>query len=156
MGLKEQLRADLTDAIRSRDELRRSALRMVLTAISKAEVAGKELRTLSDDEVVGVIRSELGKRREAAGIYDDAGRTELANRERDEAEVLAKYLPPELDDHALRAVIAEEVARTSEGGVSGPKAMGAVIKAVRARVGAQAEGSRIAAEVRSALGVPSK
>lgn len=156
MGLKEQLRADLTDSMRSRDELRRSALRMVLTAISKAEVAGKELRTLSDDEVVGVIRSELGKRREAAGIYDDAGRTELANRERAEAKVLAKYLPPELDDQTLRAVIAEEVARSSEGGVSGPKAMGAVIKAVRARVGAQAEGSRIAAEVRSALGVPSK
>jgi uncharacterized protein len=129
---------------------------MVLTAISKAEVAGKELRTLSDDEVVGVIRSELGKRREAAGIYDDAGRAELANRERAEAEALAKYLPPELDDQALRAVIAEEVARTSESGISGPKAMGAVIKAVRARVGAQAEGSRIAAEVRSALGVPSK
>jgi uncharacterized protein YqeY len=155
MGLKERLRADLTDAMRSRDELRRSALRMVLTSISKAEVAGKELRTLSDDEVIGVVRSELGKRTEAAGIYDDAGRAELASRERAEAEVLAQYLPPEMDDDALRAVVAEEVARASGSGVSGPKAMGVVIKAVRGRVGAQAEGGRIAAEVRAALGVPS-
>ena len=151
MGLKDQLRDDLTDAMRSRDELRRATLRMVLTAVSKAEVAGKQLRSLSDDEVVAIIRSELGKRNEAAGIYGDAGRLELAERERAEAEVLAAYLPPELDEQALRAVVAEEVANASGQGVSGPRVMGMVIKAVRARVGAQAEGGRIAAAVKAAL-----
>ncbi len=156
MALKDRLREDLTEAMRKRDELGRAALRMVLTSISKAEVAGQELRTLTDDEVIGVIRSELGKRREAAGIYDDAGRIELANRERAEAEVLAKYLPPELDDGALQAVVAEELRRAAGSGVSGPRAMGPVIKAVRARVGAQAEGGRIAAAVRAALDLPPK
>jgi uncharacterized protein YqeY len=156
MGLKDRLREDLTKAMRSRDELRRAALRMVLTSISKAEVAGRQLRTLSDDEVIRVIRSELGKRTEAAGIYEDAGRNELANRERAEAEALASYLPPELDDDTLKAVVEEEVARASDSGVAGPRAMGVVIKAVRARVGARAEGGRIAGAVRAALESASK
>ena len=150
--LKDRLREDLTAAMRARDEVSKSTLRMLMTAISKAEVAGKEHVELGEEQVIGLVRSELGKRNEAAGIYDRAGRTELAERERSEAAVLSSYLPPELEDAALEAVVAEEVTNVRQAGQDGPRAMGAVIKAVRARVGTQAEGGRIAAAVKKALG----
>lgn len=150
-SLKERIREDLTAAMRARDETVKATLRSVLTSIAKAEVSGKEQTTLSDDQVIGVIRSELGKRREAAEIYDKAGRDELADRERSEAEVLTPYLPAEIDDEALASIVAEEVANVRNNGIDGPRAMGAVIKAVRERVGATAEGGRIAQAVKAAL-----
>lgn len=150
-SLKDRIREDLTTAMRARDETAKSTLRSVLTAISKAEVSGKAQTTLSDDQVIGVIRSELGKRKEAAEIYAGAGREELAARERAEADVLAPYLPAELDDDALAAIVAEEVQNARVAGIEGPRAMGAVIKAVRERVGVRAEGSRIARTVKAAL-----
>ena len=101
--LKEQLRTDLTTAIKARDELRSSTLRMVLTAITNAEVAGKEARELSDDEVVGVLSSEAKKRREAATAFDDGGRAESADKERAEAEVIAHYLPEQLTAEEIAA-----------------------------------------------------
>jgi uncharacterized protein YqeY len=150
-SLKEQLQADLTGAMRERDDLAMATLRMALAAITNAEVAGKEHVALSDDDIVGVLRSEIRKRNDAAGMYADAGRTELAERERGEAGVLARYVPAELDDDALGAIVAEEVARAAADGVTGPKAMGAVVKAVRARVGTNAAGGRIADAVKTAL-----
>lgn len=150
-GLKERIRQDLTSAMRARDEVAKATLRSVLTSISKAEVSGKAQAELDDDQIVGVIRSELKKRREAAGIYSEAGRTELAEQEEAEAEVLSDYLPAELGDEALARIVDEEVEKAQESGFTGLKAMGPVIKAVRDRVGAQAEGSRIAAAVKSAL-----
>ncbi len=150
-SLKERLREDLTAAMRARDEVAKSTLRSVLTAITKAEVAGKQQTTLTDDQVIGVIRSELGKRKEAAEIYDKAGRDELAARERSEIKLLSPYLPAELSDDDLGAIVAEEVLTARENGVEGPRAMGAVIKAVRERVGVHAEGSRIARAVKAAL-----
>ena len=150
-SLKDRLRDDLTAAMRARDEVAKSTLRMVLTSLSKAEVSGKAQSSLSDDQIIGVIRSELGKRKEAAGIFDQAGRAELAARERAEAEVLGSYLPPELDKEALEAIVAEEVSRAKEAGATGPRAMGVVIKAVRARVGTGADGARIAEAVRARL-----
>ena len=152
-SLKDRVREDLTAAMRARDEVAKSTLRSVLTAISKAEVSGKQHSTLSDDQVIGVIRSELGKRKEAAEIYAAAGRDELASRERAEAEVLAPYMPPELSDEDLGDIVAEELAIARKAGVEGPRAMGVVIKAVRERVGARAEGYRISQAVRSALAV---
>jgi len=152
-SLKDRVREDLTAAMRARDEVAKSTLRSVLTAISKAEVSGKQHSTLSDDQVIGVIRSELDKRKEAAEIYATAGRDELASRERAEAEVLAPYMPPELSDEDLEAIVAEELAIARKAGVEGPRAMGVVIKAVRERVGARAEGSRISQAVKSALAV---
>lgn len=152
-SLKDRVREDLTAAMRARDEVAKSTLRSVLTAISKAEVSGKQHSTLSDDQVIGVIRSELGKRKEAAEIYAAAGRDELASRERAEAEVLAPYMPPELSDEDLGDIVAEELAIARKAGVEGPRAMGVVIKAVRERVGARAEGSRISQAVKSALAV---
>ena len=150
-SLKELIREDLTAAMRARDEVAKATLRSVITAISKAEVSGKQQSTLTDDQVIGVIRSELGKRKEAAEIYDKAGRDELASRERSEAGILTSYLPAEIDDVALGAIVVEEVANTRAAGIEGPRAMGAVIKAVRERVGSAAEGGRIAQAVKSAL-----
>lgn len=150
-SLKERIREDLTTAMRARDETAKATLRSVLTSITKAEVSGKEQSTLTDDQVIGVIRSELGKRKEAAEIYDKAGRDELAARERAEADILAPYLPAEIDDESLAAIVAEEVANVRNNGIEGPRAMGAVIKAVRERVGATAEGGRIAQVVKAAL-----
>jgi uncharacterized protein len=149
--LKERIQEDLPVAMRDRDDIAVSTLRMALAAITNAEVAGKEHKTLTDDDIVGVLRSEIRKRSDAATMYADAGRTELARRERGEADVLARYVPAELDDDALGAVVREEVERANTGGVTGPKAMGVVIKAVRERVGSNAAGGRIADAVKAAL-----
>jgi uncharacterized protein YqeY len=150
-SLKERLQADLTSAMRERDDVSVATLRMALAAITNAEVAGKEHVTLGDDDVVNVLRSEMRKRADAAGMYADGGRPELAERERSQADVLSRYVPAELDDEQLHAIVAEEVARAAEAGTTGPKAMGAVIKAVRARVGTNAAGGRIADAVKTAL-----
>jgi len=150
-SLKELIREDLTAAMRAKDETAKATLRSVITAISKAEVSGKQQTTLNDDQVIGVIRSELGKRKEAAEIYDKAGRNELAAQERSEAEILSVYMPEEIGDEALAAIVAEEVANARAVGIEGPRAMGAVIKSVRERVGATAEGSRISQVVKAAL-----
>src|SRR3569623_2548213 len=105
-GLKDRLRSDLTASIKARDELRSSTLRMVLSAITTAEVAGKEARELSDDDVIGVLSTEGKKRREAATAFADAGRTELADKETAEAAVLADYLPQQLDAAAISEIVA--------------------------------------------------
>lgn len=150
--LKSRIQTDITDAIRSGDELSKATLRMALAAIMNAEVAGKEAVVLSDEQVVAVLRSEVKKRLESAQIYQDAGRTELAERERGEVTILERYLPAAMDADALAAIVAEEVAVAAGAGQTGPKAMGAVIKAVRDRVGDGADGSTIAAAVKAALG----
>ena len=147
--LKEQLRADLTSAMKSRDELRTATLRMVLAAVSAEEVAGKEARELTDDEVQAVLRREAKKRREAADAFGAAGRAEQAERERAEGDVLAGYLPAQLDDADLAAIVADVFTRT---GASGMKDMGKVMGAAQAAVAGRAEGSRLAAEVRRQLG----
>ncbi len=147
--LKEHLRADLTAAMKARDELRTATLRMVLAAVSAEEVSGKQARELSDDEVQAVLRREAKKRREAAEAFAGAGRDEQAARERAEETVLAGYLPAQLDDADLAAIVADVITRT---GASGMKDMGRVMGAVQGAVAGRAEGSRLAAEVRSQLG----
>ena len=151
-SLKSRIQNDISDAVRSGDDLLKSTLRMALAAIMNAEVAGKEAVVLTDEQIVAVLRSEVKKRVESAQIYQDAGRTELAERERGEVSILERYLPAAMDPDALAAIVAEEVATASAAGQTGPKAMGAVIKAVRDRVGDGADGSTIAAAVKSALG----
>ena len=147
--LKDRLRADLTSAMKERDELRTATLRMVLAAVSAEEVAGKEARELSDDEVQAVLRREAKKRREAAEAFGSAGRSEQAEREKAEGEVLAGYLPSQLEDADLAAIVADVVTRT---GASGMKDMGKVMGAAQAAVAGRADGSRVAAEVRRQLG----
>jgi uncharacterized protein YqeY len=147
--LKETLRADLTTAMKARDELTTATLRMVLAAVSAEEVAGKEARELSDDEVQAVLRREAKKRREAAEAFASAGRTEQAAREQAEGDVLAGYLPAQLEDADLAAMVADVITKT---GASGRKDMGRVMGAVQGAVAGRAEGSRVAAEVRRQLG----
>jgi uncharacterized protein len=146
---KSRLQSDLTEAIRSRDELVSSTLRLALSAIAYEEVAGKQARELSDDEVLKVVVREAKKRREAAEAFETGGRTESAARERAEGEVLAAYLPAQLSDDELKVIVADAIATT---GASGPQAMGQVMKVVRPKVGDQAEGGRIAAEIKAQLG----
>jgi uncharacterized protein len=147
--LKDQLRADLTTAMRARDETRTRALRMALTSISTEEVSGAVARDLSDDEVIKILTREAKRRREAATAFADAGREEQAAAEVAEERVLAGYLPAQLDDDELAALVAAAIAET---GASGPAGMGQVMKLVTPRVAGRAEGSRVAAQVRSQLG----
>ncbi|MEE1930231.1 GatB/YqeY domain-containing protein [Streptomyces sp. TRM 70351] len=146
--LKARLQDDLTAAMKERDALRSATLRMALTEITKEEVSGKSARELSDDEVTKVLAREAKKRREAAEAFEQGGRAEQARKERDEGEVIAAYLPAQLGDAELRALVAEAVAET---GAEGPKAMGAVMKAVGPKVAGRAEGGRVAAAVKRAL-----
>lgn len=148
-GLKATLQQHLTDAMRAQDKVRAGTLRMVLTAITNEEVAGKEHRELSEDEVLKVVAKEGKKRREAAEAYHGAGREELAAQEEAELAVLEGYLPAQLSDEELA-----EMARVAveETGATDMRGMGQVMKVLQPRVAGRAEGGRIAAAVRQALG----
>ncbi|MEO8107693.1 MAG: GatB/YqeY domain-containing protein [Actinomycetes bacterium] len=148
MSLKQQLHADLTDAMRAQDDVRRSTLRMVLTAITNEEVAGKQARELSDDEVQKVLARELKKRKEAATAFGDAGHPDRASAEMAEATVIEGYLPAQLEDAELARLIATAIADTD---ASSPQAMGQVMKAVQPTVAGRADGGRVAAEVKRQL-----
>lgn len=150
--LKTQLTSDLSAAMKARDETTVSTLRMTLAAIKSAEVAGDEAVELTDDQVTAVLFAEAKKRAEAAEAFETAGRTESAAKERAEAAVIERYLPAALGDDELAAIVAEEAASAAASGLEGGKAMGQVVKAVRARAGAGADGAKIAALVKSALG----
>jgi uncharacterized protein YqeY len=149
--LKETLKTDLTAAMKSGNELAKSTLRMALSAISNAEVAGNEAIELSDDQIIKVLQAESKKRAESAELYEQAGRTDAAAKERAEADILATYLPAAMSVDELASVVAEEVQKAAAAGNSGMKAMGSVVKAVRERVGSSADGSQIADLVKSAL-----
>jgi uncharacterized protein YqeY len=151
MTLKDQLRADLTTAIKARDEVRSSTLRMVLTAITNAEVAGKQARELSDEEVVGVLSSEAKKRREAAVAFADGGRAESAAKEQAEAAVIADYLPEQLSEGEIADLVAAAVEQVGAAG-EGMRAMGKVMGVVQPQVKGRADGGAVAAEVRRQLG----
>jgi uncharacterized protein YqeY len=151
-SFKARLRDDLTASMRARDEVRTATLRMALTSVTLEEVSGKQARELTDDEVMGVLRREAKKRRESAEAYDAAARPELADRERAELAVLETYLPAAMSDDDLAALVATAVEEAKASGAEGPRAMGAVMKLVAPRVGAAAEGGRVAAEVRRQLG----
>jgi uncharacterized protein len=149
MSLKEQLRADMTASMKARDELRTGTLRMVLTAITNEEVAGKTARELSDEEVLKVIAREAKKRREAAEAFDTGNRPALADRERAEEVVLNDYLPTQLSDEEIAAIVNTAIEST---GATTQQEMGQVMKIVQPQVAGKAEGGRIAAEVRKQLG----
>ena len=149
-SLKDTLRSDLTESIRERDELRSSTLRMALTSVTNEEVAGHQARELSDDEVLSILVREAKRRREAASAYDDANRPELAERERAELLVIEGYLPAQLSDEELSALVADAIADT---GAEGPRAMGQVMKVVQPKVAKRADGGRVSAEVRRQLGM---
>jgi len=128
-----------------------STIRMILSAVQVASVAGDEATDLSDAEITAVLRSEAKRRVEAAELYEQAGRAEQATSERGELAVIEKYLPAAMDDAALQAIVDEEIAVAREAGAEGPKAMGQVIKAVKDRAGDGADGGRIAGLVKASL-----
>jgi len=146
--LKDKIRADLTTSMKDRDEVRTRTLRMVLTEISKEEVSGTSSRELDDAEIQRLLSREAKRRREAADAFRDAGRTDQAAAEQAEGEVLAEYLPAQLDDSEITSLVAAAIAET---GAAGQGAMGQVMKAVTPKVAGRAEGARVATEVRRQL-----
>lgn len=151
--LKDRIQADLVAAMKARDDLTRSTLRMVMTAIQTAQVASATARELGDDEVLAVLNREVAKRRDSAEAYTAGRRPELAAKEMAEVEVLQRYLPVALTDEELDALVAEEVTAAADqlGAAPTMKQMGLVIKAVNARVAGRAEGAKVAAKVKAAL-----
>jgi uncharacterized protein len=147
--LKDRLETDLHAAMKARDQLLTGTLRMALTAVRTAEVAGEQARELSDDEVRTVLTKEAKKRRDAATAFADAGRADRAEQERAEEEVLVGYLPAQLSDEDLSAIVAEALAGVD---ATGKSAMGQAMRAAQAAVAGRAEGGRVAAEVRRQLG----
>jgi len=147
-ALKDRLRGDLTEAMKARDEVRTRTLRMALTSITREEVAGQSARELTDDEVISVLTREAKRRREASEAFAAAGRDEQAAAERAEGVVLDGYLPAQLSDEELAAMVADVIDET---GASGMAAMGQVMRAVTPRVAGRADGARVAAEVRRRL-----
>jgi uncharacterized protein YqeY len=150
-ALKDRLRSDLTTSMKARDEIRSSTLRMVLTAITNAEVAGKEARELSDDDIVGVLSTEAKKRREAATAFADGGRQAMADKELAEAAVIADYLPEQLGPEEIDTLVAATIAELGVAG-DGMKAMGKVMGVLTPQVRGRADGGAVAAEVKRQLG----
>ena len=148
MSIKESLRSDLTEAIRGRDEITSGTIRMVLTAITNEEVAGKEARVLSDEEVITVLAREAKKRREAAEAFESAGRSDRAALEKAEGEVIGRYLPAQLSVDEIKKMIANAIAST---GAAGPGDMGKVMGAVKALIAGKADGSIVSNLVKEAL-----
>jgi len=146
--LKSTLRVDLHASMRERDQVRSATLRMALTAIANEEVSGTSARELSDDEVLKVLAKEAKKRREAATAYREAKRPELAAKEEAELTLLEAYLPAQLSDTELKALVARVLEET---GATGMPQLGQVMKAASALVAGRAEGGRVAAIVKSAL-----
>jgi uncharacterized protein YqeY len=147
--LKDLLTTEMRQAMKARDELTTSTLRLALTAVGNAEVAGEQRRVLTDDEVLAVLAKEAKKRREAAVAFADAGRAEQAAKERAEEEILTRYLPRQLDDAELTELVAGALAA---GGFASLKQMGPAMKSAQAAVAGRADGARVAAEVRRQLG----
>lgn len=148
MGLKERLREDLTEAIRSRDEITSGTIRMVLSAITNEEVSGKSARELTDAEVITVLSREAKKRREAAEAFDAGDRAEKATLERAEGEVIARYLPAQLSEAELAQMIKDAIAET---GAAGPAGMGLVMKVLSPKIAGRADGATVSSAVKAAL-----
>ena len=148
MGLKEKLQADLTDAIRSRNEVVSGTVRMLLAAITNEEVAGKAAKVLTDAEIITVLSREAKKRREAVEAYTQAKRDDLASKERAEAAVIANYLPAQLTEDEIKKLIQEAI---NETGASGPAGMGLVMKVLQPKIAGKADGGLVSGLVKAAL-----
>jgi len=148
MGLKEKLQSDLTDAIRSKDGVKSGTIRMLLAAITNEEVAGKSAKVLSDAEVITVLSREAKKRREAVDAYTNAKRDDLANKEKEEAAVIALYLPEQLSEADIKKLITDAIAETN---ASGPSGMGLVMKVLQPKIAGKADGGLVSSLVKAAL-----
>ncbi|GAJ80450.1 hypothetical protein NBRGN_027_01060 [Nocardia brasiliensis NBRC 14402] len=151
--LKAQLRTDMTAAMKAKDTLRLSTLRMLLAAIQTAEVAGAEARELSDADVIAVLQKEAKKRSESAEIYTQNGRGELAANEHAEARIIDEYLPTQLSEAEVADLADTAIAQVAEqlGERPGMRQMGQVMKIATALAEGKADGSRISAAVKARL-----
>jgi uncharacterized protein YqeY len=149
MGLKEKLQSDLTDAIRSRTDVKAGTIRMLLAAITTEEVSGKSARVLTDAEIITVLAREAKKRREAVEAYVAAKRTDLADKEKAEGDVIAEYLPAQLSEDEIKKMIADAIAET---GAAGPAGMGQVMKVLSPKIAGKADGGVVSSLVKAALG----
>ena len=149
MGLKEKLQSDLTEAIRGRAEVKSGTIRMLLSAITNEEVSGKAARILTDAEIITVLSREAKKRREAVDAYIAAKRTDLADKEKAEGEVIAEYLPAQLSEDEIKKMIADAIAET---GATGPAGMGLVMKVLSPKIAGKADGGVVSGLVKAALG----
>ncbi|NED95838.1 GatB/YqeY domain-containing protein [Phytoactinopolyspora alkaliphila] len=147
-SLKDRIKSDLTDAMRARDDVRKGTLRMVLSAIGTAEVAGQSAKELSDDEITAVLTRELKRRREAAEAFRSGGRADSADQEEAEAAIIAEYLPTPLSDAELADLVDQAVA---EAGAESPRDMGKVMKVLQPKVAGRAEGRVVADAVKARL-----
>ncbi len=148
MSLKEKLQSDLTAAMRARDEVKSSTIRMVLTAIKNEEVSGKEARDLTDAEIITVLSREAKKRREAAEAFEQAGAADRAAAEKAEGVVIAEYLPKQLSESEIKELIAAAIAET---GAAGPAQMGLVMKSLQPKIAGKADGGLVSGLVKAAL-----
>ena len=148
MGLKEKLQSDLTDAIRSQDGVKSGTIRMLLAAITNEEVAGKSAKVLTDAEVISVLSREAKKRREAVEAYINAKRDDLADKEKEEAAVIALYLPEQLSEADIKKLITKAIAETN---AAGPAGMGVVMKVLQPRIAGRADGGLVSSLVKAAL-----
>jgi uncharacterized protein YqeY len=140
MSLKEQLTNDLQDAIRAGDEVRKSTLRMLMTAVNTAEVSGSERQELVDDQVLQVIAKQVKQRRESIEEFRKANRNDLADKEAAEMEVLQVYLPAQMNRAEIEVEARTVIAQT---GASGPGDKGKVMKELVPRLAGRAEGRDI-------------
>ena len=148
MGLKEKLQADLTEAIRGRDEVKSGTIRMLLSAITNEEVAGKAAKVLTDAEIITVLSRETKKRREAVEAFTAAKRDDLANKEKAEAAVIAQYLPEQLSEAEIKKMITEAIA---EANAAGPAGMGLVMKVLQPKIAGKADSGLVSGLVKTAL-----
>jgi uncharacterized protein YqeY len=148
MGLKEKLQADLTEAIRSRNEVVSGTVRMLLAAITNEEVAGKAAKVLTDAEIITVLSREAKKRREAVEAYIQAKRDDLAGKEKAEAAVIANYLPEQLSEDEIQKLIQAAIAETD---AKGPAGMGLVMKVLQPKIAGKADGGVVSGLVKAAL-----
>jgi uncharacterized protein YqeY len=149
--LKDQLKKDLTDAIKSHNQVISGTLRMALTAITNEEVSGKESRELSDAEVLSVLTKEAKKRRESVDAYMQANRKDLADKESAELSVLEKYLPAALSEQELEDIIAKAITEATNQGATGMKAMGIVMKIIQPQTVGRVDGTLLANKVKEKL-----
>ena len=146
--LTDTLQADLTTAMKARDDLQVSVLRMAISAVREEAVSGDTARELTDDEVLKVLAREAKRRDEAAAAFDEGGRADRAERERAERDVLARYLPQPLGDDEIAAIVHGALA---EGGFTEPSQMGLAMKAAMAAIAGRADGKVVSALVKAQL-----
>ncbi|MDR1852392.1 MAG: GatB/YqeY domain-containing protein [Propionibacteriaceae bacterium] len=153
MDIKTQLKKDRVEAMRNKDEVAKNALAMALTAIQRAEVAGKEAKELTDTEVLNILKKEVAQRKDSAEAFAQGGRDDLVKKELAEADVLAKYLPQPLSEAELDEIVKTEVAKAEAelGEKPQMRQMGMIVKAVNAVAAGRADGKTVAEKVKAAL-----